>query len=34
MRRTYKEGGGFEEAAAYSSAMRIGPHSPASTRRT
>ena len=26
MRRTYREGGGFEEAAAYSRAVRIGPH--------
>jgi hypothetical protein len=34
MRETYREGGGFEEAAAYSRAVRIGPHSAASTRRT
>ena len=26
MRRTFREGGGFEEAAAYSRAVRIGPH--------
>jgi enamine deaminase RidA (YjgF/YER057c/UK114 family) len=26
MRRTYREGGGFEEAAAYSRAVRIGQH--------
>jgi enamine deaminase RidA (YjgF/YER057c/UK114 family) len=26
MRRTYREGGGFEEAAAYSRAVRIGHH--------
>jgi enamine deaminase RidA (YjgF/YER057c/UK114 family) len=26
MRRTYREGGGFEEAAAYSRAVRIGEH--------
>ena len=26
MRQTYREGGGFEEAAAYSRAVRIGPH--------
>ncbi len=26
MRRTYREGGGFEEAAAYSRAIRIGQH--------
>ena len=26
MRRTYREGGGFEEAAAYSRAVRIGAH--------
>lgn len=26
MRSTYREGGGFEEAAAYSRAVRIGPH--------
>jgi enamine deaminase RidA (YjgF/YER057c/UK114 family) len=26
MRRTYREGGGFEEAAAYSRAVRIGRH--------
>ena len=26
MRKTYREGGGFEEAAAYSRAVRIGAH--------
>ena len=26
MRQDYREGGGFEEAAAYSRAVRIGPH--------
>jgi enamine deaminase RidA (YjgF/YER057c/UK114 family) len=26
MRQTYREGGGFEEAAAYSRAVRIGPY--------
>jgi enamine deaminase RidA (YjgF/YER057c/UK114 family) len=26
MRERYREGGGFEEAAAYSRAVRIGPH--------
>ena len=26
MRETYREGGGFEEAAAYSRAVRVGPH--------
>jgi enamine deaminase RidA (YjgF/YER057c/UK114 family) len=26
MRKTYREGGGFEEAAAYSRAVRIGQH--------
>jgi enamine deaminase RidA (YjgF/YER057c/UK114 family) len=26
MRRTYREGGGFEEAAAYSRAVRVGQH--------
>jgi len=26
VRTTYREGGGFEEAAAYSRAVRIGPH--------
>jgi enamine deaminase RidA (YjgF/YER057c/UK114 family) len=26
MRRTYREGGGFEEAAAYARAVRIGQH--------
>jgi hypothetical protein len=26
MRTTYREGGGFEEAAAYSRAVRIGQH--------
>jgi enamine deaminase RidA (YjgF/YER057c/UK114 family) len=26
MRRTYREGGGFEEVAAYSRAVRIGPY--------
>jgi enamine deaminase RidA (YjgF/YER057c/UK114 family) len=26
MRKTYREGGGFEEAAAYSRAVRIGKH--------
>ena len=26
MRQTYREGGGFEEAAAYSRAVRVGPH--------
>jgi len=26
MRQTFREGGGFEEAAAYSRAVRIGPH--------
>jgi enamine deaminase RidA (YjgF/YER057c/UK114 family) len=26
LRTTYREGGGFEEAAAYSRAVRIGPH--------
>ena len=26
MRTNYREGGGFEEAAAYSRAVRIGPH--------
>ena len=26
MRTTYREGGGFEEAAAYSRAVRIGPY--------